>query len=225
MSFGRFLVRPTLWAVMLLSVFVLAGCSESSDDSTDWVEESSAKKTFGGRLAAAAVERTKHEVTYDPKYVKIAYPGGDVPSDMGVCTDVVIRSYRAVGIDLQKVVHEDMRSNFGEYPKIWGLRSPDTNIDHRRVPNLMTYFKRQGATLSVTKDKDDYKCGDIVVWKMNGGSKHIGIVVWRKGSGGSPWVVHNYGAGPKAEDRLFDWEIIGHYRYPAEDECRLTIVE
>ncbi len=170
--------------------------------------------SFGQRLATAASERTQHKVRYDPKYVKIPYPGGDVAADTGVCTDVIVRSYRAVGIDLQKEVHEDMRANFSRYPQIWGLKGPDSNIDHRRVPNLMTFFERRGAALPVTRDENDYLPGDVVAWKLDNGRNHIGLVIDRMLPTGRHMAVHNIGAGPKAEDCVFAWKIIGHYRYP-----------
>ncbi len=191
----------------------LVGCEKESSG-TDRLSNPTTRETdFGGRLSAAAIERTRHRVRYDSKYVKIPYPGGDVPADTGVCTDVIIRSYRAVGIDLQKEVHEDMQGNFSEYPQIWELKRPDSNIDHRRVPNLMTFFERCGAALPVTRDKNDYFPGDVVAWKFGNGRTHIGLVVARKTSAGRPMIVHNIGTGPKNEDCLFDWKIIGHYRY------------
>lgn len=170
--------------------------------------------TFYDRLAKAALERTKSFVRYDPAYVVLKYPGGDVPPETGVCTDVVIRSYRALGIDLQALVHEDMRRNFSRYPKNWGLSRPDKNIDHRRVPNLQRYFKRQGAALPVSDDEADYKAGDLVAWDLNGrGLTHIGIVVPAPEGESGVWIVHNIGAGPKLEQRLFDWKVLGHYRF------------
>ena len=153
---------------------------------------------------------------YDPAYVRIPYPGGDVPEDTGVCTDEVIRSYRAVGIDLQKEVHEDMEKNFSFYPRQrrWLARRPDTNIDHRRVPNLMVFFSRKGEALAVTEDPADYLPGDIVTWDLGGDVPHIGIVVDEKSAeGGRHLIVHNIGGGPKREDVLFAWKITGHYRY------------
>jgi uncharacterized protein YijF (DUF1287 family) len=168
------------------------------------------------KLSAAAIERTHHTVRYDPSYVRIAYPGGDVPSGTGVCTDEVIRAYRALGIDLQKDVHEDMLLNFAAYPdkSMWALAHPDTNIDHRRVPNLIVFFKRKGVTLPVTTRAGDYSPGDLVTWDLSGGVPHIGIVVDHKSStGGRYMVVHNIGQGPKMEDVLFDWKITCHFRY------------
>ncbi|HEX5706370.1 MAG TPA: DUF1287 domain-containing protein [Pyrinomonadaceae bacterium] len=167
------------------------------------------------RLVEAAIERTRHEVRYDPTYFRIPYPGGDVPAEVGVCTDEVIRSYRKLGIDLQREVHEDMRSNFRLYPRNWGLKRPDTNIDHRRVPNLRVFFARKGQSLPVTARAEDYRPGDIVTWDLGGGLTHIGIVVGVRAEA-SParfQIVHNIGAGPKMEDVLFNWTITGHYRY------------
>ena len=169
---------------------------------------------FYKRLIAAALERTSHTVTYDPVYVSIPYPNGDVPDNKGVCTDVVVRAYRKAGIDLQKEVHEDMKKHFHLYPNRWGLKQPDPNIDHRRVHNLMTYFKRKGAALPVTRNPQNYTPGDIVVWKNKKGWAHIGIVINRTSTDGKrPLIVHNICRGPEIEDFLFRWEIIGHYRY------------
>ena len=165
---------------------------------------------------AAALERTNHSVRYDPAYVSIPYPGGDVPPDTGVCTDEFIRIYRSVGVDLQKEVHEDMVQNFSAYPHPWrwSLHHPDTNIDHRRVPNLMVFFSRKGETLPITQRAEDYSPGDLVTWDLGGGVPHIGIVVDRKApASGRFMIVHNIGAGPKLEDVLFQWKITGHYRY------------
>ena len=174
------------------------------------------REEFTRRLVAAAVERTHHTVRYVSEYVRIPFPGGDVPADTGVCTDEVIRSYRAVGVDLQKEVHEDMLQNFAAYPnkRRWLLAHPDSNIDHRRVPNLMVFFQRKGQALSTTARAEDYAPGDLVTWDLGAGVPHIGIVVDRK----SPWsgrylIVHNIGEGPKMEDVLFNWKITGHYRY------------
>tara|TARA_R110002050_G_scaffold300276_1_gene468462 strand:- start:32684 stop:33268 length:585 start_codon:yes stop_codon:yes gene_type:complete len=165
-------------------------------------------------LSDAALELTKQKVTYDPSYFSIDYPNGDVPSNKGVCTDVVVRAYRKLGIDLQKEVHQDMKANFNLYPKIWGLKSTDKNIDHRRVPNLMTYFKRQGAGKPITKSPNNYKPGDVVCWNLGGAITHIGIVVNKKSNDGKRYlVVHNIGGGQVLEDCLFSFKIIGHYRF------------
>ena len=165
-------------------------------------------------LSEYALELTQYEVTYDPSYFSIDYPNGDVPSDKGVCTDVIIRAYRKMGIDLQQEVHEDMKANFQAYPNIWGLQSTDTNIDHRRVPNLMAFFKRQGAERRISNDGSEYLPGDIVCWDLGGGTTHIGIVVDQISSDGKrPLVVHNIGRGQVLADCLFAFPVIGHYRY------------
>lgn len=167
-------------------------------------------------LVNAAMERLKHQVRYDGAYVKLDYPMGDVPANTGVCTDVVIRSYRQLGIDFQQLVHEDIKANFNQYPskRNWGLTRPDKNIDHRRVPNLQAFFKRHGKSLAVTKNGDDYKAGDLVTWMVNGSLPHIAIVVKKHSADGKrPMIVHNIGRGPELEDMLFNYPITGHYRY------------
>ena len=166
------------------------------------------------KLSLAALELTKDNVVYDPSYFSIEYPNGDVPKGKGVCTDVIIRAYRKLGIDLQKEVHEDMKANFNLYPKIWGLNNTDKNIDHRRVPNLMTFFSRKGTVKSITKNPDDYKPGDIICWNLGGAITHTGIVVNKKSQDNKRFlIVHNIGAGQVLQDCLFDFKIIGHYRY------------
>ena len=149
---------------------------------------------------------------YDPVYRQLDYPGGDVPLNTGVCTDVVIRALRAQGLDLQKRVHEDMRGHFAAYPRNWGLTRADRNIDHRRVPNLMTWFQRQGMALKVSDKLVDYRPGDIVTWDLGRGLTHIGIVSDRQGTGGVPLILHNIGRGTQEEDILFGFRITGHYR-------------
>ncbi|AWH83839.1 DUF1287 domain-containing protein [Flavobacterium album] len=173
------------------------------------------EKTFAEKLSDAAISLTKDDVRYDGTYFKIPYPNGDVPKGKGVCTDVVIRAYRKLNIDLQKEVHEDMKANFSKYPKSWGLKSPDTNIDHRRVPNLQVFFTRKGTSLPVTDKAADYKPGDIVTWMLSGNLPHIGIVVNRKSEKNSDgyMVVHNIGGGQNLNDCLFDYKVTGHYRY------------
>lgn len=175
-----------------------------------------ARQDFLKRFAAAAIERTHHTVRYVPGYVKISYPGGDVPADTGVCTDEVIRAYRTVGVDLQKEVHEDMNQSFFAYPHPlrWFSWHPDKNIDHRRVPNLMVFFSRKGKSLAITNRAEDYGPGDLVTWDLAGAVPHIGMVVDQKAAaGGRYMIVHNVGQGPKMEDVLFAWKITGHYRY------------
>jgi len=176
----------------------------------------SSRQEFLTKLVAAAVERTHHTVRYDPAYVRIPYPGGDVPADKGVCTDEIIRVYRAVGVDLQKEVHEDMERNFSAYPRRWRWFSfhTDTNIDHRRVPNLMVFFSRRGESLAITERAEDYAPGDLVTWDLRGNVPHIGIVVDQKSRASGRYMLeHNIGRGPQIEDVLFNWKITGHYRY------------
>lgn len=172
-----------------------------------------AQQDFFRTLADSTLTLTKQTVVYDPAYFSMKYPGGDVPADKGVCTDVVIRAYRKMGIDLQREVHEDMRANFALYPKKWGLKTTDRNIDHRRVPNLMTFFTRHGTVLKISSDHNDYAAGDIVCWDLGSGLTHIGIVVASRGRSGSPLIVHNIGGGQVLADCLFSYKIIGHYRY------------
>lgn len=171
--------------------------------------------TFGERLSDAALERTTHRVVYDPAYKSIAYPMGDVAADRGVCADEIIRALRAVDIDLQQLVHEDMTRAFAAYPKFWGLSAPDSNIDHRRVPNLEIYMTRQGWRLDPSLQARDYRPGDIVAWNLRGDAgflPHIGIVTDRIGASGWPMVVHNIGRGPELDDVLFSWPMTGRYR-------------
>lgn len=176
-------------------------------------------ESFFAKLAKSAVAQTKIKVTYVPSYVQIKYPNGDVPANTGVCTDLVIRAYRELGVDLQKEVHEDMLKNFTAYPKLWKLKTPDTNIDHRRVPNLMTFFTRKKAELEITNNAADYKPGDLVTWnlqnqKTTSGITHIGIVSDKKKADGKRYLMaHNIGAGNELEDMLFLYTIIGHYRF------------
>jgi uncharacterized protein len=171
---------------------------------------------FGDGLARAALELTKQNVVYNGGYYRIAYPGGDVPPGIGVCADVVVRAYRALGIDLQQKVHEDMAAHFSLYPRLWGLKGTDTNIDHRRVPNLRVFFARHGQSLPVSADPAAYRPGDLVTWNLRktGSLPHIGIVsALKSGDGKRPLMVHNIGQGQKLEDMLFDYTITGHYRY------------
>ncbi len=178
------------------------------------VADTTASSRLSDQLVQAAYERLNHQVTYDGKYIAIDYPGGDVPKNIGVCTDVVIRAFRQLGIDLQKEVHEDMEKHFDEYPDIWGLTKPDSNIDHRRVPNLQVYFARHGKSLPITQNADHYLPGDLVTWMLPGNLPHIGIVVSKETDDGErPLIVHNIGRGPQLEDILFSYPITGHYRY------------
>lgn len=175
---------------------------------------------FATNLVKAALDRTRQSVRYDPAYVKLDYPNGDVPANTGVCTDEIVRSYRVLGVDLQKLVHEDMQRAFGAYPKHWGLKGTDKNIDHRRVPNLQAFFKRQGASLPVTQDPSDYKPGDLITCTVAGKLPHIAIVVPAPDGGATPWIVHNIGQGPQCENRLLEFPLTGHYRYHPEAGSR-----
>jgi uncharacterized protein YijF (DUF1287 family) len=175
---------------------------------------SSGLSVMAANIVFAARSRTFVDIRYDPKYVRLSYPGGDVPADTGVCTDVVIRTYRAAfGFDFQKAIHEDMKSNFDAYPKAWGLSRPDKNIDHRRVPNIETFLQRKGAAVKITKNPDDYHPGDLVTWRLGGRLPHIGIVSDKKSTSGTPLIIHNVGSGPVEDNLLFNTKISGHFRY------------
>jgi len=177
-------------------------------------QASFAQTDFYQKLANAAHLLTEQKVSYDSSYYALDYPNGDIPSDKGVCTDVIIRAYRKLGIDLQKEVHEDMQANFHFYPKKWGLKTTDKNIDHRRVLNLMVFFTRNGQKLNALLDSKSYLPGDIVAWDLGGDIPHIGIVSNKKSTDDTRYkIVHNIGAGQVLEDMLFDYKIIGHYRY------------
>ena len=170
--------------------------------------------SYAQALIQAAVAQTTAPVTYDGSYRRIPYPGGDVPANIGVCTDLIVRAYRAIGVDLQVRVHEDMKAAFGSYPQLWGLSRADPNIDHRRVPNLQTYFRRRGAQLSTSRDADSYRPGDLVTWMLPGNLPHIGLVTDQRSADGKRWLIaHNIGRGPEIEDMLFRYPISGHYRY------------
>lgn len=192
-------MRATL--TIILTVLLSAGVSAQGTD-------------FYKKLSNAAIELTRDKVIYDPSYYTIPYPNGDVPAGKGVCTDVIIRAYRKLGIDLQKKIHEDMRANFGKYPKKWGMKSTDRNIDHRRVPNQATFFSRFGTVKKISDKGEDYLPGDIVTWDLGGGITHIGIVTDRKTSDKKrPLIVHNIGQGQVLQDCLFSFKITGHYTY------------
>ncbi|MBI3566103.1 MAG: DUF1287 domain-containing protein [Elusimicrobia bacterium] len=166
------------------------------------------------RLAEAALAQTRTKVVYDPAYFKLAYPGGDPPADRGVCTDVVVRAYRALGVDLQVAVHEDMAARFDAYPDLWKRGRPDANIDHRRVPNLMVFLARRGAALPLSTRPDDYRAGEVVAYDLGGGVTHVAVVSERRSADGKrPLIVHNIGEGPKLEDALLSWRVIGRFRY------------
>jgi uncharacterized protein YijF (DUF1287 family) len=170
------------------------------------------------RLLDSAYSQVGKTIAYDPSYSAISFPGGDVPIERGVCTDVIVRAYRGgLGVDLQLLVNQDMRKAFGAYPRNWGLSHPDPNIDHRRVPNLGVFFTRHGQVLPVTKEGRDYKPGDIVTWKLPDGRPHIGFVSDRQ-DGETPLVIHNIGFGAQVEDVLFAFTITGHYRFQLDGD-------
>ena len=195
-------MRICLLTLVLLVVLITPSAAEFVDD-----------------LVLAAKERTRHKVVYDGRYVRLDYPNGDVDKNKGVCTDVIIRAYRTVGIDLQVEVHQDMKANFDLYPKIWGLTQPDPNIDHRRVPNLQVFFRRKGRQLPVGDRAEDFRPGDLVTWMLPGNLPHIGIVVDRKSWNRKRYlIVHNIGRGPKMEDALFEFPITGHFRYGPQSD-------
>lgn len=186
----------------LAAAFALLGCSHAAAES------------FARKLVEAARERTRHQETYDGAYRRIGYPLGDVPDNVGVCTDLVIRAYRRLGIDLQALVHQDMSRHFKAYPATWGLKAPDSNIDHRRVPNLQVFLARHGTSLAVTSSAASYLAGDLVTWRLPRNLPHIGIVSDRFVPGSRrPKIIHNIGAGPVEDDILFSYPISGHYRY------------
>ena len=173
----------------------------------------------GAKLASIALAHSGENVVFDPAYYKIDYPGGDIAPGKGSAADVIIRCYRRFGIDLQREVHEDMTENFRNYPQLWGATMADTNIDHRRIPNLERFLERKGQTITPTREPADYQPGDIVVWSLADAEKHIGIVVPGPGNRShEPWVVHHKDTVIKWEDVLFDNVIEGHFRYPAPGE-------
>lgn len=205
------------WTVLLLAL--ASGCQPASPPAPTAADNAghtpAPAQAPSPPLVAAARAQIGVTTRYDPAYQVLAYPGGDVPLDRGVCTDVVVRALRSQGLDLQARVHEDMRGDFGAYPAIWGLSRPDRNIDHRRVPNLMRWFERHGWQQPVTASAADYAAGDIVAWKLNGnGLLHVGIVSDRRLADGTPLVLHNIARGTREENLLFRHRIIGHYRMP-----------
>jgi uncharacterized protein len=216
-----------LWSkrfpLVFLFMFSLTSCQairssqrsvEVSDRALVEATQVKADATPLEKINAGAIEQTTQTTSYDPSYVKLDYPNGDVALGAGVCADVVVRAFRKGGIDLQKELHEDMKRNFAKYPQKWGARRPDTNIDHRRVPNLMTWFDRQGKAQPITKDAKDYLPGDVVSWQLDNGLAHIGMVSKIMVEGSDRYaIVHNIGLGARIEDVLFAWKITGHYRY------------
>ncbi|WP_394695443.1 DUF1287 domain-containing protein [Pseudoxanthomonas japonensis] len=213
-------MRRARLSTLCLMLLVLAACRDETPAAVDTAPPSAATPdappTISPPLVAAARAQVGVVRLYDPSYFSLSYPGGDVPSDRGVCTDVVIRALRTQGLDLQQAIHDDMRLHFDGYPKLWGLSRPDRNIDHRRVPNQMRWFERNGWHQSIGSSADDFSPGDIVAWKLTGsGLLHIGIVSDRRSHDGTPLILHNINAGTQEDDLLFRHAIIGHYRQPA----------
>lgn len=208
--------------VALLALLALNGCQTSNRERQTTNASSNASPPQLSEYASprlkqfllSALEQTQVTTGYDPSYVVLEYPGGDVPIQTGVCSDVLVRAFREAGVDLQKEVHEDMTLAWPAYPRKWGTSRPDRNIDHRRVLNLMTYFERKGYAIGATANRQDYLPGDVVAWDLGGGVEHIGIVSHvATGPEQHLQIIHNIGAGTKAEDVLFNWKIIGHYRF------------
>ncbi|HLP65014.1 DUF1287 domain-containing protein [Flavobacterium sp.] len=202
----------------LLILVVFLSCKKSETplvikSSTD-VTTIENPTTFEEKLSNAALSIIDANIAYTPDYISIKYPNGDVPATTGVCSDVVIRAYRKLGIDLQKEVHEDMKANFSKYPTKWGLKKTDTNIDHRRVPNLEVFFTRKGEKLAISENPNDYKTGELVTWMIGDKLPHIGIITHKKSADGKRLlIVHNVGGGQVLEDCLFNYKIVGHFKY------------
>lgn len=202
-------------SILIIVITFCSSCQKEKNKDLSVIKYQEAK-TFEEKLSSAAISIIDPTIEYDPAYFAIKYPNGDIPPNKGVCTDVVIRSYRKLNIDLQKEVHKDMKANFTKYPNLkkWGMTKPDTNIDHRRVPNLETFFERNGEKLPVTQNASDYKTGEIVTWMINGKLPHIGIITKVKSADGQRnMIVHNVGGGQVLEDCLFDYAIVGHFKY------------
>jgi uncharacterized protein YijF (DUF1287 family) len=211
-----------IFIITFLLSFISCKKQESLSDTTILISEKQEissienPNSFAEKLSNAAIQIIDRDVVYTPDYVKLKYPNGDVPPKTGVCTDVIIRAYRKLNIDLQKEVHEDMTANFKKYPNLkkWGLKTTDKNIDHRRVPNLEVFFGRKGKTLSITQNANDYKTGEIVTWMINNKLPHIGIITHLKSEDGKRnLIVHNVGGGQVLEDCLFSYTIVGHFQY------------
>jgi uncharacterized protein YijF (DUF1287 family) len=201
--------------LLLISISFIS-CSQKEKSKTLATNTVVVAKTFEDKLAVAAISIIDPTIDYDPSYFSIKYPNGDIPKSKGVCTDVIIRAYRKLGTDLQKEVHEDMKTNFSQYPNLkkWGMTKTDTNIDHRRVPNLEVFFERKGTKLPVSENAEDYKTGEMVTWMINGKLPHIGIITNKKSYDGERnLIVHNVGHGQVIEDCLFSYKIVGHFKY------------
>ena len=205
------------WSFALINILLFAVACQRDSVSTETARVKPPSVELSptvNQVIEAGLEQTKYTFYYDPSYAQITYPGGDVPLERGVCTDVIVRAFRKVGVDLQKEVHEDMKGSFAAYPTKWGLKRPDSNIDHRRVPNLRTYFGRKGRAVKITDNPADYLPGDVVTWDLGGGYDHIGMVTYLWSDDSQRYlIVHNIGRGAKVENVLFAWRITGHYRY------------
>ncbi|MFT3992279.1 MAG: DUF1287 domain-containing protein [Luteolibacter sp.] len=206
----------------IYSAMVSERVTASPEEADQLISSLNHSATSGSKIAAAALAQSKERVSYDSSYYEIAYPNGDVPAHKGMAADVVVRSFRKIGVDLQKEVHEDMQANFGVYPNFWNATKTDTNIDHRRTQNLHRFFTRHGQDLGPSRNAADYKPGDLVVWGISNpqtrsAETHVGIIVPGPGNDSKePWIVHNNGSGVKWENVLFEYQILGHYRYPAD---------
>ena len=206
-------MRSALGALLAVAVAVSA-CAATETPQSAVRRDDAISSPEVRKVVESALEQTRVTTGYTQEYVSLSYPGGDLPAHTGACTDVVIRAFRAVGVDLQKEVHEDMAKSFSAYPRKWGLKKPDRNIDHRRVPKLMTFFERRGRDVGISADASAYLPGDVVAWDLGGGVTHIGIVTAEYDeASGRFLIVHNIGAGARLEDVLFGWKVIGHYRY------------
>lgn len=216
---------------VLLLMLTLVGCKKSEPDQPSYTptvepmtQPRAEQLVVSPPIVAAARNQVGKTTIYDPAYVSLKYPGGDVPIERGVCTDVVIRAIRdSLGMDLQKLLHEDMKRAFSQYPTIWGLKKPDKNIDHRRVPNLRTYFERKGYSMGVSQNPKDYLPGDIVSSTVGRNRPHIMIVSDKKTTSGESLVIHNIGSGAKEESRLFSFPITGHYRIKTEENSNQAL--
>ena len=222
-----FTYNRSVFPLVLIVLTSTAGCASRAGDTTasaktpakrDPAPQNLIRRPLSdipqiNRAVDSAIEQTAQTFEYDPSYAKLTYPNGDVPLERGVCADVIVRAFRKAGVDLQKEVHEDMTRHFSAYPDKWGARKPDSNIDHRRVPNLMTLFERRDKSVPVTRNPADYKPGDVVAWELDNRLLHIGLVTDAVATGTRNYlIVHNIGAGAKIEDVLMAWKIIGHYR-------------
>ncbi|MDP0492071.1 MAG: DUF1287 domain-containing protein [Verrucomicrobiota bacterium JB023] len=218
-ALGFFLARPML-------PFLQAQQSQPNATNLERaISDLNQQGGFSSRLAAAALQRTKNPINYSVEYWNIDFPGGDIPADKGKAEDVIIRAYRSLGVDLQLLVNDDMKANFTRYPyHLWGLERPDPNIDHRRAANLQRFFGRNGETLPISNLASDYNFGDLVFWNLPEGTTHVGIVVPGPGElSEDKWIVHNNGSGPRWEDELFAYQVLGHFRYaPAEVVAEVT---